>query len=182
MRSLFSTKLPSFSASCRAMFCREVGSVRCITTVCVGWSSDACQERGKNSSFSPSLGNVCNLSVMYQELFLRGYKAYHQLLIDDHLADNTMNGRDLQLKHLWERLHAAGHRQTKLGQFFHIKINIQMSFYSHNSLGNTLPLIFCNGANQLDSFPWQIYQIHLFHKNSLVYGVSWLSVRWRHNS
>lgn len=41
MRSLFSTRLYSLSASCRDRDCREDGSVRCITRQDVGSSRDA---------------------------------------------------------------------------------------------------------------------------------------------
>lgn len=38
-------------------------------------------------------------------------KTYHQLLVNDHLADDAVNHGDLQLKHLRKCLHAGGQKQ-----------------------------------------------------------------------
>lgn len=45
IRSFESTKLLTLSDSCKASDCNRLGSLRCMTTVCVGSSRDACNER-----------------------------------------------------------------------------------------------------------------------------------------
>lgn len=41
---------------------------------------------------------------------------HHQLFIDDHFADDTVNCGNLQLKHLWEGLHTENKHCVNLGK------------------------------------------------------------------
>jgi len=51
------------------------------------------------------------MNYKHKSVFLpmkEAVEAYHQLLVDDHLADDAVDGGDLQLKHLSQRFHAGG--------------------------------------------------------------------------